>query len=358
MFSYINGPQTLGTSAGFWISFAVLCLVAVAYPFFADPYDVGNFAYFLLWIFMAMGLCIMWGYTGILSFGQTFFFGVGGYGYGVLSILMGEHYGLTVLALFLAIGLAAVTAVVFGYFMIYGRVAGVFFGIMTLSMTLALAYFLGQTAGPEWAIGKARLNGFNGMLGMPPLILPWFGGGIEILDTALYYFVIALLFLVYLAIRILLNSPVGHVLVAIREDPERAELLGYDIRKYQMIAFVVGSALAALSGVLYTAWGQFITPSSVGLPAAAMPIIWVAFSGRKDITATTLGTFVLLLAFQTITIYSQQWALILMGALLLATVLFVPDGFVLGLFKMVQKLAIRRRDPTITVPAEMRSSER
>ncbi|MEJ8572357.1 ABC transporter permease subunit [Microbaculum marinum] len=356
MLSYINGPQTLGTGRGFWISFAVFCLVAIAYPFFADPYDVGNFAYFLLWIFMAMGLSIMWGYTGMLSFGQTFFFGIGGYGYGVLSILMGAEYGLTFLALLLAVGTAAVAALVFGYFMIYGRVTGVFFGIMTLSMTLALAYFLGQTAGPEWAIGKARLNGFNGMLGMPPLTIPWFGGDVEILDTTLYYFVIGLLFVIYFAVRILLNSPFGYVLVAIREDPERSELLGYDIRKYQIIAFIVGSALAALSGVLYTAWGQFITPSSVGLPAAAMPIVWVAFSGRRDITATTLGTFVLLLAFQTITIYSQQWALILMGALLLATVLFVPEGFVLGLARAARWATLRRRRAPI-VEAEMRSEE-
>ncbi|MEX2520357.1 MAG: ABC transporter permease [Paracoccaceae bacterium] len=338
MLTYINGPQTLGNGRGFWISFLALCVAALAYPFFADPYDVGNFAYFLLWIFMAMGVCIMWGYTGMLSFAQTFFFGVGGYGYGVLSIMIGEQFGLTFLSLLLAIGLAGLSAVVLGYFMIYGRVIGVFFGIMTLSMTLALAFFLGQTAGPEWAIGDARLNGFNGMLGMPPLSIPWFGGDIVFLDSALYYLVIGLLAVVYIGLRILLNSPFGHVLVAIRDDQERTELLGYDVRKYQLIAFVIGSCLAALSGVLYTAWGQFITPSSVGLPAAAMPIVWVAFSGRSDISATTLGTFVILLAFQTITIYSQQWALILMGALLLATVLFVPQGFVLGLMQIVQRL--------------------
>ena len=77
-----------------------------------------------------------------------------------------------------------------------------------------------------------------------------------------------------------MNGRFGNVLVAIREDPLRAELLGYDVRRYQLAVFVLGSALAALSGGLYTAWGQFITPASMGLPSAAMPIIWVAFSGR------------------------------------------------------------------------------
>ena len=64
---------------------------------------------------------------------------------------------------------------ILGYFMIWGRIGGVFFGIVTLSATLVLAFFLGQTAGPEWHIGNARLNGFNGMKGMDPLTIPWFG---------------------------------------------------------------------------------------------------------------------------------------------------------------------------------------
>jgi branched-chain amino acid transport system permease protein len=222
-------------------------------------------------------------------------------------------------------------------------VSGVFFGIVTFATTLALAAFMHQTAGPEWAIGKARFNGFNGMGGMPPLMLPWPGGAIELYDTALYYFVLVLLLAVYLGLRLLVNGSFGNVMVAIREDPLRAELLGYDVRRYQLITFVIGSALAGLSGGLYTAWGQFITPASMGLPAAAMPIIWVAFSGRSDLTATLVGTFVLLLSFQTITIYSQQYALILMGAVLLATVLFVPAGFVHGLARLLERSYARAR---------------
>ena len=62
---------------------------ALIYPVFADSYDVGNFSYFLIWIFMALGLCLMWGYGGMLSFGQTLFFGIAGYAYGVLAINMG-----------------------------------------------------------------------------------------------------------------------------------------------------------------------------------------------------------------------------------------------------------------------------
>jgi urea transport system permease protein len=327
MLHRLNGPQTLGNGRGFWICAALVLLVAMIYPTFADPYDVGNFAYFLIWVFMALGLCLMWGYGGMLSFGQTFFFGIGGYAYGVLSVDLGGAHGMALGNLVMAVALAGLAAAVLGYLMIYGRIGGVFFGIVTLSVTLALAFFLGQTAGPEWVIGDARLNGFNGMQGMSPLSLPWFGGDIDLEETPLYYFVLVLLVGTYLGLRILVNGRFGNVLVALREDPQRTELLGYDVRRFQFGAFVLGSMLAAVSGVLYTAWGQFITPSSIGLPAAAMPIVWVAFAGRSDLTAVLVGTFVLLAIFQTLTIYSEQAALILMGLILMFTVMFAPQGF-------------------------------
>ncbi len=342
MFQRLNGPQTLGNGRGFWVGALVVFAVALAFPTVADPYDVGNFAYFLIWIFMALGLCLMWGYGGMLSFGQTFFFGLGGYGYGVIEINIGAAHGGSLVAMLLAASVAAMAAAVLGDFMIYGRIGGVFFGIVTLSTTLALAAFVGQTAGPEWTVGTARLNGFNGMQGMSPLQLPWFGRDIDLEESALYYFLLVLLAGTYLGLRLLVNSRFGNVLVAIREDPQRAELLGYDVRRYQLATFVIGSLLAGLSGALYTAWGQFITPSSIGLPAAAMPIVWVAFAGRSDLTATFVGTFVLLFAFQTITIYSEQSALVLMGLLLVATVLFAPRGLMVGLGQALSRPFARR----------------
>ena len=278
---------------------------------------------------MALGLCLMWGYGGMLSFGQTLFFGIAGYGYGVLAINMGGGTA-TIAALVFSVAISMVAAGILGYFMIWGGINGIFFGIVTLSATLVLAFFLGQTAGPEWHIGPARLNGFNGMKGMDPLAV----GDFYIEGSALYYVMIALIVIVYLALRMLVNSRIGNVIVATRENPQRAEMLGYDVRKYQLLTFVIGSGLAGLSGALYTSWGQFITPSSIGLPAAAMPIVWVAFSGRSDLTATLVGSFLLLFGFQTITVYSQQAALVLMGALLLATVMLAPQGFVLGIGKL------------------------
>lgn len=341
-FRRLEGPQTVGRGPAFWGLFAIVLAVALAYPLFSDGYTVGNTVYFFVWVFIALSLCLIWGYGGSLSFGQTAFFGIAGYGYGVLTINFGSAYGFTLVALVLAVALAALFAVLLGYFMFFGRIAGVFLGIVTLAVTLMLERFMAQTAGPEWHIGSARLNGFNGMSAMPPLTIPWPGEPIVLFaDVGLYYFVLGLLVFVYLALRILINSSFGNVIVAIRENPERAEMLGYDVRKYQLITFVIGAALAGLSGVLYTVWGQYITPSSMGMTAAALPLIWVAVGGRSDLTSTVVGTLVVLAAFQALTIYGSQYALVFMGVLLVLTVLIAPNGLVLGVMNWLGRLAAR-----------------
>ena len=332
----VEGPQTLGRGPKFWSGFLVVLAAACVYPMFADSYDVGNNVYFFNWLFMAMGLSLIWGYGGALSFGQTAFFGVAAYAYGVLTINLGDAYGLTLISLLLAVGLSALFAAVLGYFLFFGRISGVFLGIVTLSVTLVLERFMAQTAGPEWAIGAARLNGFNGMGAMPSLTIPWPGGAVVLYpDLPLYYVTLGLLLLVYLGLRILVNSRFGNVLVAIRENPQRAEMLGYDVRKYQLGAFVIGSALAGLSGVLYTSWGNYITPSSMGMTAASLPIVWVAVGGRSDLTTTLVGALGVLVVFQALTVHGSQYALIVMGALLVVTVLIAPRGLVAGLVDLV-----------------------
>jgi branched-chain amino acid transport system permease protein len=336
----LEGPQTLGRGPLFWGGAVIVLLASVVYPLFTDGYTVGNTVYFFTWTFMALGLCLIWGYGGTLSFGQTAFFGLSGYAYGILTLNFGSAYGFTLVALLASLVCTAIFAAVLGYFLYFGRISGVFLGIVTLSVTLVFERFMSQTAGPEWHVGIVRLNGFNGMSGMPPLTLPWFGGSIALFpDVGLYYLVLAILVLTYLGLRILVNSKFGNVLVAIRENPERAEMLGYDVRKYQLAAFVIAAVLAGLSGTLYTSWGQYITPSSMSITAAALPIVWVAVGGRGDLTATMVGTLAVLSAFQALTIYGSQYALVMMGLLLVLTVLIAPEGLIVT----SARLAIRMR---------------
>ena len=341
----LEGPQTLGRGRRFWAGVGAVIALACGYPLVEDSYTVGNTIYFFNWVFMALGLCLIWGYCGALSFGQTAFFGLSGYTYGILTLDFGADHGFTLLALALAVAGSALFAAVLGYFLFFGRISGVFLGIVTLAVTLLFERFMAQTAGPEWHVGKARLNGFNGMSGMPPLTIPWFGGDIVLFpDVPLYYTVLALLVLVYLGLRILVNSSFGNVLVAIRENPQRTTMLGYDVRKYQLGAFVIGSALAGFSGVLYTTWGQYITPSSMSITSAALPIVWVAVGGRGDLTTTLIGTLLLIAGFQALTIYGSQYALVLMGLLLVATVLAAPNGLVAALGQMPRWARDLRRE--------------
>ena len=317
-----------------WLPWAVaLCL-----PLVLDANTNGNLAYCLLWAFSAVGLAAMWGYGGILSFGQTAFFGLAGYGYGIFTLNFGDNWFESWLGLVTGLVISVVVAALIGYMIFFGRIKGVFIGIVTLSVTLVLETFMAQTAGPQWAIGEARLNGYNGMGGMPQLTIPWPGGALTLENTSFYYLVLILLFAVYAVMRRLLDGTFGLTLVAIRENPQRAEMLGVDIRRHQLLVFVLGSALGGLSGALYTIWGSYITPSTMGLTAAAMPVIWVATSGRKSIGGAILGTALLVWLSQNLAVYGSQYALILMGAILLIVVLAAPEGLLPFVVKHLRRL--------------------
>ncbi|WP_404987377.1 ABC transporter permease subunit [Caballeronia sp. LZ043] len=316
-------------------------LVALCLPLVVDANTSGNLAYCLLWAFSAMGLAAMWGYGGILSFGQTAFFGLSGYSYGIFTLNYGDYWFQSWLGLGAGLVVSVLAAALIGYMIFYGRIKGVFIGIVTLSVTLVLETFMAQTAGPQWAIGEARLNGYNGMGGMTPLTIPWPGGPLTLENASFYYLVLILLIVVYAVMRKLLDGPFGLTLIAIRENPQRAEMLGVDIRRHQWLVFVLGCTLGGLSGALYTIWGSYITPSTMGLTAAAMPVIWVATSGRKTIGGTILGTALLVWLSQNLAVYGSQYALILLGAILLIVVLAAPEGLLPFVTRQLGRLAGR-----------------
>jgi ABC-type branched-subunit amino acid transport system permease subunit len=320
-------------------------LVAFCLPLVVDGNTSGNFAYCLVWAFCAVGLAAMWGYGGILSFGQTAFFGMSGYTYGIVTLNLGESWISSWAGLVVGLLVSVVAAALIGYMIFYGRIKGVFIGIVTLSVTLVLETFMAQTAGPQWAIGAARLNGYNGMGDMPQLTIPWPGGPLTLENASFYYLVLALLFVVYWVTRKMLDGTFGLALVAIRENPQRAEMLGIDIRRHQLLIFVFGCTLGGLSGALYTIWGSYITPSTMGLTSAAMPVIWVATAGRKSIGGAILGTALLVWLSQYLAIYGSQYALILMGAILLIVVLFAPEGLLPFVLKLMRSLATRPQTP-------------
>ena len=144
------------------IVFSILLLL----PIFIDSYYLDNISYFMCWTFISLGLAVIWGMGGILSFGQTAFFGLAGYGFSVISINFLGIAGVSIWSVVLSLIITGIFGMIVGYFLFYGGIYDVFIGIVTLAITLVLETFMQQTAGPEYAIGSARLNGFNGMQGL------------------------------------------------------------------------------------------------------------------------------------------------------------------------------------------------
>lgn len=325
----LTGPQEIGRGFPFWVAFAVVVVVLLAFPLVGSVFALSNLANFCLYVPMGLGLALLWGYNGVLSFGQAAFFAVAAYVYGILAGNLVDVPGGTLFAAAGGIAASALLAAVFGYFVFYGQVSGWIIPLLLLVLSLILETFAGQTAGYQWRVGSVLLGGYNGMTGIASLTVGplEFGGA----STAFYYLVMLVMLLVYLGLRMLVNSQHGHVVVAIRDDAERTRMLGYNVNFIQIQVFVLAAALAGVSGVLYVSWGNYVNPSSMGLLAATLPVIWVAVGGRSSLLAVLLSTIALRWLADALAVKGGEYAFLIMGVLLLVTMLFFPEGIVVML---------------------------
>ena len=335
------------------VAFVVFLIYMLVYPLTTDEFSILNTAYFMAITLMALSLAMIWGKAGILSFGQTAFFGIGGYLYGIytLNVLGSGATWVGILAGILAGGLVAA---VLGYFMFYGGVNDVFVGLTTLALTLVLQTFMAQTAGPEWTVGEARLNGYNGMY-TPQISV----GDMPLFGRPLYFLYLGILVGVYLLLRWLAGTRWGYGLLALQENRPRTETFGYNVRLMQVQVFALAGGVAALSGVLYTSWGSYIDPSSMGLTAAITPVIYVAIGGRRSLTAAMISSMILLKLSQSLASEAPQYALVIFGVLALLAVLFVPEGFVVAVFNALDRWIFRRPSASERVaPGEIAADPR
>ncbi|MDQ0394335.1 branched-chain amino acid ABC transporter permease [Labrys monachus] len=238
---------------------------------------------------LALSLALIWGYGGILSFGQAAFFGLGGYAYAVAALNLGD----TTMAAMIAVAVAAAAAAVLGYFMFWGRISDVYLGVITLTVSLILYRFLNQTAGEEWTIGVAPLGGFNG-IPSTPILTPLGDPDNPLPPERIYVLAMAALLLAYVACRLLVATRFGQVVVAIRENELRAELLGYDSRLYKLGLFVFAGALAGVGGVLF-ANCVFVSPNMFNLQTNGQVIIWVIVGGLGTLAGPVVGCFLMLM---------------------------------------------------------------
>ncbi len=316
----------------------VIGLIAVfVFPNYVAFYTVISSTIYVSLAILALSLALVWGYGGILCFGQAAFFGLAGYTYAVGAF----NFEVTAYAAVIAVIVPVIFSAVLGYFMFYGRLNDVYLGVITLTVTLILFKLANSTAGDIYTIGNARLGGFNGMPGTPLLANP-FGNGEPLSPHALFVLATVLLLLSYFGCRWLLSTRFGRVMVAIRENETRAELLGYDSRRYKLIFFCVGAGIAGISGMLF-ANAVFVSPTMFSLNYTAQILIWVIVGGLGTLMGPVIGCIVL----QVITAYLGKTGLIdpsaALGLILIVFVLLVPKGLLPLLTELPDRIRQRKK---------------
>ena len=275
---------------------------------------------------LALSLALIWGFAGILSFGQAAFFGIGGYAYAVAAL----NFGNTTEAAAVAITVAAACAATLAYFMFWGRISDVYLGVITLTVSLILYRFFNQTAGDEWTIGVAPLGGFNGIPSTPILTLPNDPGN-PLAPEQVYFLTMATLVACYVVCKLTLATRFGAVVLAIRENETRAELLGYDARYYKTGIFMIAGAMAGAAGVLF-ANCVFVSPNMFNLQTNGQLLIWIIIGGVGTLVGPVIACFLMLMLGNYLGTVNQSGALswldpnLVMGLLLTAFVLGMRKG--------------------------------
>lgn len=304
----------------------ILTILAVsALLIWIMPYFIGTYTLTVLIIYGMLGvsLGLIWGFGGIVCFGQAAFFGLGAYTYAVAAINFGE----STIPMILAIIVPFLFAVLLGAMMFYGRLTDVYLGVITLVVMLILFKFINSTAGPQYVIGNARLGGYNGIPGFQTLNVPG-DPDAYIWGEPYYYFCAVAMVIVYLLVTLLLRSSFGRVAVGIRENETRMSLMGYDVAARKTILFAVGAAIAGLAGALFANWGEIVTPTLFSLAQSAEVIIWCIVGGL----GTRFGPFIGAAGLAYLKFLLGQQSTIdntlITGLILVLFVLFLPRGIV------------------------------
>lgn len=316
---------------------------------------------FLALAIAALGIDLIWGYTGLLSLGHGVFFALGGYAFAMYlklqipadaSVKLPEFmnlYGVTELPWFwqpfysFPLSLIAVVLVpaflgaFLGYLVFRNRIRGVYFSILTQAATIVFFnFFNGQ---------QKLINGTNGLTDFKTI----FGATVNSPQTQFIFYTLTILFLAgaYALCRWLTSGRFGRLLIAIRDDEVRVRFSGYDPTDFKVVVFGISAALAGIAGALFTVQTGIISPKAMDIAFSIEMVIWVAVGGRASLVGAVVGALLVnfgksLLSEQ----FPEVW-LFFQGALFLIVVMVLPNGLVGWLrfqgWEMFQKLLGRDR---------------
>jgi branched-chain amino acid transport system permease protein len=289
------------------VAFTALVALVAAFPLFAGNYPVKLLQEILIWGIFAMSLDLLMGYAGMVSFGHSAFFGVGGY---VAALALVKAPGL-VSALALPALAAAAAALVIGFFSI--RVSGVYFIMLTLAFS-QMFYAV--------AFQAAWLGAEDGLVGVPrPSVLGWSLSSPGAFHAYLLVLVGASSFLLWRIVR----SPFGHVLRGIHDNEGRMQAIGYPVNRYKLLAFVVGGTVAGVAGSLYAQLVGSISPDAFLWTTSGEALLMVIIGGTGTLGGAMLGAAAFILLQSLVSSYTERWMLIL-GLTFVLLVLFAPGG--------------------------------
>jgi len=280
----------------------ILILVLIALiPLSGSRYYVFLGTDILIFGLFAVSLNLLLGYTGLVSFGQAAYFGIGAYS---CALLMKRVSLVFPLAFVTAGAFGAIAALIIGFFCV--RLTKIYFAMLTLAFSQivwALAF--------KW---NSLTGGDTGFIGIP---FP------QYLDsrTRYYYFTFAVV-----ALKII-NSPFGRILTTIRENPERTEFIGINVKLFQLVAFMISGFFSAIAGALFGVFNHSVFPDTLFWPASAEVLIMAILGGMYSFFGPVVGAAVLLYLRMQVATYTQYWPLIL-GTILAVLLFFFPGGIV------------------------------
>ncbi len=301
-------------ATGYWTGFVIILALLAAAPLVLPEFWRRFVTEILIWGLLAMSSDILIGYTGMISFGHSAFFGLGMYGTAA-ALLTVSPPNLWLALLYGLVGAAAV-AVFVAYFAT--RLRDIYFSITTLVFS-QIFYVIIFT----WTAVTGGENGLT--FPRPELAVPGLVS-VPFTSDTLHWFVLAVVTVSYLVLRRITRSPFGMVLQAIRENEPRTRAIGYPVERYKIVAVMLSGLFAGLAGVLYALQNKFAAPDFVFLVVSAETIIFNVMGGIGTLVGPVAGAAFFLLLREGFSRFFTEYYLIPVGLIFTAMVIFMPQG--------------------------------
>lgn len=301
-------------AVGYWVGFAIVLAALVAAPLVLPEFWRRFVTEILIWGLLAMSLDLLVGYTGMVSFGHSAFFGLGMYG--AAAALLSVRPPNLWLAILYGLVAAAVVAMFVAYFST--RLRDIYFSITTLVFS-QIFYVVIFT----WTELTGGENGLS--FRAPPLSIP---GVVSMPFTpiTLHWFVLTVVTLSYLLLRRITQSPFGMVLQSVRENEPRTRAIGYPVERYKILAVMLSGLFAGLAGVLYAVQNRFAAPDFVFFVVSGEVVIFNVMGGMGTLVGPVVGAAFFFLLRELFSRYFTQYYLIPVGIIFTLMVIFVPQG--------------------------------